>query len=151
MSDTSSSGPFAFEPPNFPVEDDLDDELEDELEDDELEDDVNDAPVLDDEEDEDDDDDDEAGAVAGNTVDRLDGGTARAVLEHLARSIVEEPDAVTIDVGEARGQTRLSLRVAPGDMGRVIGKRGRVAQAIRAVVRAAAARDGADATVDIVD
>ena len=69
----------------------------------------------------------------------------------LARSIVDEPEAVVIETGEARGTQRLSLHVAPGDMGRVIGKRGRVAQAIRTVVRAAAARDGADASVDIVD
>ncbi|HVB06405.1 MAG TPA: KH domain-containing protein [Acidimicrobiales bacterium] len=113
----------------------------------------------------DDDDDDEAfdeedfveedfveeAAEPAEDVNRVTGGTAQAVLEHVARSIVEEPEAVVIEASESRGQTRLSLHVAPGDMGRVIGKRGRVAQAIRAVVRAAAARDGADASVDIVD
>ncbi len=85
---------------------------------------------------------------AGN---RATGGMARAVLEHVARSIVDEPDAVVIDVSEGRGGIKLSLHVAPSDMGRVIGRRGRVAQAIRILVRAAAAREGTDAVVDIVD
>jgi predicted RNA-binding protein YlqC (UPF0109 family) len=46
---------------------------------------------------------------------------------------------------------RLSLKVGPGDVGRVIGRRGRTAQALRAVTRAAAARDGEEVFVDIVD
>lgn len=82
---------------------------------------------------------------------RVLGGTARAVLEHVARSIVEDPDAVFIDSVPARNGLRFELHVAPADMGRIIGKRGRVAQALRALVRAAAARDGTDASVDIVD
>jgi uncharacterized protein len=82
---------------------------------------------------------------------RVSGGAARAVLEHVARSIVEEPDAVFIDSVPARSGLRFELHVAPGDMGRIIGKRGRVAQAMRALVRAAAAKDGTDASVDIVD
>lgn len=85
---------------------------------------------------------------AGN---RATGGIARAVLEHVARSIVDEPEMVVIEVSESRGTIRLSLHVAPSDMGRVIGRRGRVAQAIRTLVRAAAAREGTDAVVDIVD
>jgi uncharacterized protein len=82
---------------------------------------------------------------------RVSGGTARAVLEHVARSIVEDPDAVFIDSAPARNGLRFELHVAPADMGRIIGKRGRVAQALRALVRAAAAKDGTDASVDIVD
>jgi predicted RNA-binding protein YlqC (UPF0109 family) len=82
---------------------------------------------------------------------RAPGGLARAVLEHVARSIVDEPDAVEIDVSEGRNGVRLSLHVSPSDMGRVIGRRGRVAQAIRILVRAAAAKEGTDAVVDIVD
>jgi hypothetical protein len=58
---------------------------------------------------------------------------------------------VTIDVGDARGGLRLALHVAQGDMGRIIGRRGRTAQALRTLVRAAAARDGQEASVDIVD
>ena len=85
---------------------------------------------------------------AGN---RIEGATPRAVLEYLARSIVDEPDAVVIDVEEGGRALTLRLHVAPGDMGKVIGKRGRVAQAIRTIVRAAGARDEMAVDVDIVD
>lgn len=84
--------------------------------------------------------------------DRLRGGMARDVLEYLAKSIVSDPDQVVIEVEEGRrGDIRLSLRVSPDDMGKVIGRRGRVAQAIRTVVRSAGAREGLEVGVDIVD
>jgi predicted RNA-binding protein YlqC (UPF0109 family) len=80
------------------------------------------------------------------------GAMARDVLEYLAQSIVDDPGDVVIDVDEGRrGEVLLSLRVAPDDMGKVIGRRGRVAQAIRSVVRAAGAREGQEVSVDIVD
>ena len=82
---------------------------------------------------------------------RVSGGTAQAVLEHVARAIVDDPEAVLVEAGPGRNGLKLSLHVNPADMGRIIGKRGRVAQALRTVVRAAGARDGADASVDIVD
>jgi uncharacterized protein len=83
---------------------------------------------------------------------RVNGGMAKGVLDYLARSIVDDPDAVVVDLAEGhRGDVRLSLRVAPEDMGKVIGRRGRVAQAIRALVRAAGAREGVEVSVDIVD
>lgn len=83
---------------------------------------------------------------------QVKGATAREVLEYVAKNIVDDPDAVVIDVEEGRrGDVRLSLRVSPDDMGKVIGRRGRVAQAIRAVVRAAGAREGVEVIVDIVD
>jgi predicted RNA-binding protein YlqC (UPF0109 family) len=98
--------------------------------------------------------DDEHGADGGGGGDvgnRIDGGAAAAVTSYVVRSLASDPDAVTIDT-EERGRTvRFSVRVAPEDMGRVIGRRGRVAQAIRTVVAAAASRDGRQATVDIVD
>ena len=72
---------------------------------------------------------------------------AASVLEYLATSIVDSPDQVRVEVD---GNT-LRLHVAQDDMGKVIGRRGRVAQAIRTVVRAAGAKDGTDVTVDIVD
>jgi uncharacterized protein len=80
------------------------------------------------------------------------GGTARGVLDYMARQIVDEPDAVVIELDQ-RGTNRVDLRlhVAPDDMGKIIGRRGRVAQAIRTVVRAAGAREGVETTVDIVD
>jgi predicted RNA-binding protein YlqC (UPF0109 family) len=75
------------------------------------------------------------------------------VLEYLARQIVDEPDAVGVETGASQpGQAvRLRLQVAPADVGRVIGRRGRTAQAIRALTRAAAARDGEEVFVDIAD
>jgi uncharacterized protein len=73
--------------------------------------------------------------------------TAASVLDLLVTSLVDDPDAVRIDSVEQRDRVRLEVRVGPDDMGRVIGKRGRVANAIRTVVRAAAVRD--DVTVDI--
>ena len=82
---------------------------------------------------------------------QVTGATARAVLEYVARQIVDEPDAVVVEVDEGRGRVDLRLHVAPDDMGKIIGKRGRVAQAVRTLVRAAGARDGIDANVDIVD
>ena len=86
--------------------------------------------------------------VDGN---RLEGSTSRAVLEYVAKAIVDDPDSVVVEVDEGRSSVSLRLNVSPDDMGRVIGRRGRTAQAIRTVVRAAAARDGLDAHVDIVD
>ena len=84
---------------------------------------------------------------------RVPGGTARAVLEYLARHLVDEPDAVEVETGggSAGQPVRRSLKGGPGDVGRVIGRRGRTAQAMRAVTRAAAARDGEEVFVDIVD
>ena len=90
--------------------------------------------------------------AVGAAEDKVRGAMARDVLEFVAKSIVDEPDNVIIDVDEGRrGDIRLSLRVSPDDMGKVIGRRGRVAQAIRAVVRAAGAREGLEVAVDIVD
>jgi uncharacterized protein len=86
--------------------------------------------------------------VDGN---RAPGGTSRAVLEYLAKSIVDDAESVFIDVEQGRGGLTLRLHVSPSDMGRVIGRRGRVAQAIRTVVRAAGASEGVNAEVDIVD
>src|ERR1700730_4538666 len=83
---------------------------------------------------------------------RIQGAMAKAVLEYLARNIVDDPDGVVIELEEGRrGDIRLSVHVAPEDMGKVIGRRGRVAQAIRTVVKAAGAREGVGVNVDIVD
>jgi predicted RNA-binding protein YlqC (UPF0109 family) len=81
----------------------------------------------------------------------LSAPTAVAVLTHVVRSIVDDPDAVSVEASEARGRLRLEVKVGPGDLGRVIGRRGRTAQSIRTVVRAAATRDEAEVDVDFVD
>ena len=78
--------------------------------------------------------------------------TAIDVCEHLVRSLVDDPDAVDIDPEERRrGGYTLRVRVAPDDMGRVIGRRGRTAQAVRTLVAAAAVRDEVEVDVDFVD
>jgi predicted RNA-binding protein YlqC (UPF0109 family) len=83
---------------------------------------------------------------------RLVGGTPRTVLEYLARNIVDEPDGVFVEMSERRGgEVELRLHVAPSDMGKVIGRRGRVAQALRQVVAAAGTKEGVRASLDIVD
>ena len=77
--------------------------------------------------------------------------TATAVLTHVVRSIVDDADAVHVDAVEGRNRLKLEVKVGPGDLGRVIGRRGRTAQSIRTVVRAAATRDGVEVDVDFVD
>lgn len=78
--------------------------------------------------------------------------TAHAVLHHIVASLVKDPSAIRVEVQETpSGTPRMAVRVGQSDMGRVIGKRGRVAQAVRTVVRAAAARDGVDVEVEFED
>lgn len=89
--------------------------------------------------------------VADDEGNRLVGATARSVLDYVAKAIAEEPDAVSIGARERGNQLVLELSVAPSDMGRVIGRRGHVAQALRTLVRVAGSRDGVEATVDILD
>ena len=84
-------------------------------------------------------------------INQVKGGLSKSVLEYVAKAIVDEPDAVEVHADEGRRGIELSLHVSPDDMGKVIGKRGRVAQAIRAVVRAAGASEGVETNVDIVD
>ena len=81
----------------------------------------------------------------------LPAATAQRVLEYLTRQLVDDPDAVAVEAEEGSDRTVLNVRVAPGDMGRVIGKRGRVANAIRTLVRAAAVRDGVEVDVEFLD
>jgi hypothetical protein len=97
------------------------------------------------------DDEVEDGPEDGNEASPVDGGTPLAVLNYLARSLSNDPDSVVIATEERRGGVRLNLHVGPEDMGRVIGRRGRTAQAIRTLVNVAGAKDGVAASVDIVD
>ena len=82
----------------------------------------------------------------------IEGATAATVLEYITKSVVDDPSAVEVDSVEGRrGTVSLEVQVADDDMGRVIGKRGRVANSIRTVVRAAAARDGVEVDVEFVE
>ena len=85
------------------------------------------------------------------TTSTPDLATAKAVLLYVVQQLVEDPSAVSIELDDRGRKPALNVHVGPGDMGRVIGKRGRVAQSIRTVVRAAASRDGGDVEVEFVD
>jgi uncharacterized protein len=76
---------------------------------------------------------------------------ARDVVEVIARALADKPDAVTATEREVRGQTLVELVMAPGDMGRVIGRQGRTAQALRTIVAAAAELDGSKAALEFRD
>ena len=91
---------------------------------------------------------DDVDDMAGN---RVTGGTARAVLDYITRSIASDPDAIVLDADDSGRTVRFRIHVAQGDMGRMIGRRGRVAQAIRTLVRVAGSRDGVETNVDFVD
>jgi len=75
----------------------------------------------------------------------------RELVEFLARELVDDPDAVVVTESTDERGLRFTLTVAPDDMGKVIGRGGRTAKAIRTVVRAAATRQGIDVRVDIAD
>ncbi len=77
--------------------------------------------------------------------------TAVAVLTHIVKSIVDHPEQVTVDEVTDDGKHRLDVRVAEGDLGRVIGRRGRTAASIRTVTRAAASKDGATIDIEFLD
>jgi predicted RNA-binding protein YlqC (UPF0109 family) len=72
------------------------------------------------------------------------------LVEYIAKTLVEDPSQVQVNVIEGANSITLELHVAPGDMGRVIGKSGRIANAIRTLVRVAAVRQGKRATLEIV-
>ncbi len=75
----------------------------------------------------------------------------KEVLEIIAKALVDNPDAVNItEVNNEDDTITLELRVAEGDMGKVIGKQGRIAKALRTVVKAAASRENKKVSVDIV-
>lgn len=71
------------------------------------------------------------------------------LVKFVARSLVEEPDAVNVYLKETRRGTIVKLRVAPGDTGRVIGKGGRVANAIRSVLTVATRHESKPVTLEI--
>ena len=73
------------------------------------------------------------------------------LLAYLARQLVDHPDAVSVDTDERDGAVVLLLHVAPDDVGKVIGRSGRIARALRAVVRASAIRDDRRVLLEIVE
>ena len=73
------------------------------------------------------------------------------LLAYLARELVDDPDAVHVDSEEREGALVLRLHVAPDDVGKVIGRGGRIVRALRTVVRASAVREGRRVVVEIAD
>lgn len=73
------------------------------------------------------------------------------LLLYIARSLVEHPDDVTVTEVQGSDELTLELRVNPDDMGKVIGRQGRIAKEIRTIVRSYAQRTGVKVSVDIVD
>ncbi len=75
----------------------------------------------------------------------------KELLEYLARQLVDNPDQVRVEESQTADGVVLRLRVAKEDVGKVIGKQGRIARALRTVIKASAVKDGKQATVEIVD
>ena len=75
----------------------------------------------------------------------------KELLLYMAKNLVDEPEAVTVTETSGEDGTVLELRVAPGDMGKVIGRQGRIAKEIRTIVKTVAQRTGEKITVEIVD
>ena len=73
------------------------------------------------------------------------------LLLYIARSLVEHPEDVTVTEVQGTDELTLELRVNPDDMGKVIGRQGRIAKELRTVVRSYAQRTGVKVSVDIVD
>jgi uncharacterized protein len=73
------------------------------------------------------------------------------LLAHLARQLVDDPDAVEVQEVEQEGTTVLQLRVAKEDVGKVIGRQGRIARALRAIVRASGARSHRRVVLEILE
>ena len=75
----------------------------------------------------------------------------KELVEFVVRSLVDHPDEVSVSESSEGSQVLLELRVADSDMGRVIGRKGRVINSIRALVQVAAAREGARASLELVE
>jgi len=75
----------------------------------------------------------------------------KELLLYMAKNLVDEPDAVTVTELDGEDGKVLELRVAEGDMGKVIGRQGRIAKEIRTIIKTVAMRAGEKVTVEIVD
>jgi predicted RNA-binding protein YlqC (UPF0109 family) len=112
----------------------------------------------DDDDDFEDDDDLESDDGNGNDADevggegnRISGARAKTVIELVARQLVDDPDGVFVDATERSNNVAILIHTSPGDLGRIIGKRGRVIQALRQVGRAAGSADGVKVTVEVAE
>jgi uncharacterized protein len=131
----SPAAPAASAPPVADVDDDFDDDFVDEID-----------------EDEDDDDEDEDVEVVEDVGNRARGQRAAAVVEYIATSFADNPDAIDVETTErGRNDVMIYLHADRGDAGRLIGRRGRVINAIRQVARAAGSLDGERVQLDLAE
>ena len=80
------------------------------------------------------------------------GSIVKNVVEYIVSQIVEDPKSVKVDIADSDDENvSIEVRTSPDDMGRVIGKRGRVARAIRTVAQAAADEEGLQSSVEFID
>ena len=75
---------------------------------------------------------------------------AKDLVEYVAKSLVDDPSAVTVDVVDEDGTTVIELHVAEDDMGKVIGRNGSVAKALRTLLKVTAAREGTSVQLEII-
>ena len=75
----------------------------------------------------------------------------RELVEYIVKSLVDEPESVEVNVIEGEKSTILELRVSPSDIGKVIGKQGRIAKALRTILSAKATKSGKHASLEILD
>jgi predicted RNA-binding protein YlqC (UPF0109 family) len=75
----------------------------------------------------------------------------KELLTYIVQNLVEKPDEVSVTEREANGETVFEVRVADGDMGKVIGRQGRIAKEIRTIIKSVAQRTGQKVSVEIVD
>ena len=73
------------------------------------------------------------------------------IVEYLARRLVDDPDAVRVEEVEREGAVIVQLHVAPDDVGKVIGRQGRIARALRTLIRAGGSHEGRRIVLEIVD
>jgi len=75
----------------------------------------------------------------------------KELVEYLAKSLVDEPDMVQVNTIEGEKSTILELRVAQDDIGKIIGKHGRIARSLRTILSAASSKDGKRVVLEILD
>lgn len=75
----------------------------------------------------------------------------KELLTYIAQNLVDNPDEVRVTEKEADGETVFEVRVAEGDMGKIIGRQGRIVKEIRVLMRAVAQRQGKSVSVEIMD
>lgn len=75
----------------------------------------------------------------------------KELVEYIVKSLVDEPESVEVNVIEGEKSTILELRVSPNDIGKVIGKQGRIAKALRTILSATATKSGKHASLEILD